>query len=101
MSQFLEFVFLRNGIYVPNRSNQDVLDSEIPFFSLELPGTAFDWNYTTTPQSGLGGRSLPYPRGHIQMLCSILADPKMTIIDGPKLLEIRVGLGIACCLCSE
>ncbi|KAG6916145.1 hypothetical protein DXG01_008296 [Tephrocybe rancida] len=29
------------------------------------PNTPYDWNYTTVAQPGLGGRSIPYPRGHI------------------------------------
>ncbi|KAJ7037662.1 aryl-alcohol oxidase-like protein [Mycena alexandri] len=28
-------------------------------------GTILDWNYTTTPQSGLNGRALGYPRGFV------------------------------------
>ncbi|KAJ7143312.1 aryl-alcohol oxidase-like protein [Mycena crocata] len=27
--------------------------------------TAADWNFTTTPQTGLNGRTLGYPRGHV------------------------------------
>ncbi|KAJ7751448.1 aryl-alcohol oxidase precursor [Mycena metata] len=47
-------------------SNIDVLDSMIPMFPAMLnPNTQYDYNYTTTPQVGLGGRSVPYPRGHI------------------------------------
>ncbi|RDB16510.1 Pyranose dehydrogenase [Hypsizygus marmoreus] len=47
-------------------SNADVLNSMVPFFCPRLtPNTAFDWNYTTTPQDNLNGRVLAYPRGHI------------------------------------
>ncbi|KAJ7606755.1 aryl-alcohol oxidase precursor [Mycena polygramma] len=47
-------------------SNIGVLDSIIPMFpSLLNPNTPFDWNYTTTPQSGFNGRSIDYPRGHM------------------------------------
>ncbi|KAI0357960.1 alcohol oxidase [Trametes cingulata] len=39
---------------------------EIPFLASQLqPNTAFDWNYTTVPQSGLGGRTVAYPRGRV------------------------------------
>lgn len=31
-----------------------------------LSGEArLDWNYTTIPQAGLNGRSVPFPRGHV------------------------------------
>ncbi|KAJ7743768.1 alcohol oxidase [Mycena metata] len=47
-------------------SNVGVLDIAVPFFGpLATPDTAQDWNYTTTPQTGLNGRSIPYPRGFV------------------------------------
>ncbi|KAH9475797.1 Pyranose dehydrogenase 1 [Psilocybe cubensis] len=47
-------------------TNVDATNTIIPFFCPRAsPGTPFDWNFTTTPQPGLGGRSIPYPRGHI------------------------------------
>ncbi|KAG5728166.1 hypothetical protein E4T56_gene19285 [Termitomyces sp. T112] len=46
-------------------SHVGVLSSEVPFFAANNWFTAFDWNYTTTPQVGLGGRSAILPRGHI------------------------------------
>ncbi|KAJ7139051.1 hypothetical protein C8R44DRAFT_763757 [Mycena epipterygia] len=52
-------------------SNEDVLDSTIPFFVNNLLGpNIYDWNYTTTPQPGLNGRVLNYFRGHILGGCS-------------------------------
>ncbi|KAJ7658037.1 hypothetical protein B0H17DRAFT_1097474 [Mycena rosella] len=45
-------------------ANDGVLDVEVPFFCTRAtPYTAQDWNYTTTPQSGLNGRSINYVRG--------------------------------------
>ncbi|KAJ7703520.1 alcohol oxidase [Mycena rosella] len=45
-------------------ANVGVLDVEVPFFcSQATPNTAQDWNYTTTPQTGLGGRTINYVRG--------------------------------------
>ncbi|KAH8079085.1 aryl-alcohol-oxidase from pleurotus Eryingii [Cristinia sonorae] len=38
---------------------------EIPFLGVTLPGTSVDWNFTTTAQSGLNGRSIPYTRGFV------------------------------------
>ncbi|KAF7305846.1 Alcohol oxidase [Mycena chlorophos] len=32
---------------------------------LTTPFTATDWNYTTLPQTGFGGRQIPYPRGYV------------------------------------
>ncbi|KAK7006418.1 GMC oxidoreductase [Favolaschia claudopus] len=47
-------------------SNTDVLDIIVPFFApLATPDTPQDWNYTTTPQAGLDGRAIPYPRGFV------------------------------------
>lgn len=38
----------------------------MPFFcGSVVPNTPYDWNFTTTPQVGLNGRSVAYPRGHI------------------------------------
>ncbi|CAK5271520.1 unnamed protein product, partial [Mycena citricolor] len=47
-------------------SNADVLEITVPFYctrasALDTPQV---WNYTTTAQSGLGGRAIAYPRGH-------------------------------------
>ncbi|KAJ7856714.1 aryl-alcohol oxidase [Mycena olivaceomarginata] len=45
-------------------SNIGVLDSVVPSFVGNLLGpTIYKWNYTTTSQSGLNRRVLPYPRG--------------------------------------
>ncbi|KAK0224245.1 aryl-alcohol oxidase precursor [Armillaria fumosa] len=45
-------------------STTDVLLSEAPFFCVSAtPGTPLDWNFTTTEQPGLNGRSIPFPRG--------------------------------------
>ncbi|KAJ7187788.1 aryl alcohol oxidase [Mycena filopes] len=43
-------------------SNVGVLDIIVPFFCLH-PHAPQDWNFTTTPQVGLNGRSVSYPRG--------------------------------------
>ncbi|KAG6864362.1 hypothetical protein C0991_010220, partial [Blastosporella zonata] len=46
----------------------------IPFFGPTLtPNTPYDWNYTTTPQAGLGGRSVAYPRGYALGGCSAVS----------------------------
>ncbi|KAK0460487.1 aryl-alcohol oxidase precursor [Desarmillaria tabescens] len=45
-------------------STADELLIQVPFFSPNVSsGTAWDWNFTTTAQSGLLGRSISYPRG--------------------------------------
>ncbi|KAG5719382.1 hypothetical protein E4T56_gene13518 [Termitomyces sp. T112] len=47
-------------------NDEGVLQLEIPFLCHEdTPNTPWDWNYTTIAQTGLGGRSIPYPRGHV------------------------------------
>ncbi|RDB27758.1 Pyranose dehydrogenase 1 [Hypsizygus marmoreus] len=53
-------------------SHEGVLVAEVPFFATELvQPSPYEWNYTTTPQPGLAGRSIAYPRGHILGGCSI------------------------------
>ncbi|EMD36329.1 hypothetical protein CERSUDRAFT_137959 [Gelatoporia subvermispora B] len=47
-------------------SNEDILETEVPLLSLALsPNTSVTWNFTTTPQIGLNGRAIPYPRGRV------------------------------------
>ncbi|KAF8955190.1 alcohol oxidase [Flammula alnicola] len=46
-------------------TNEGVINSVIPNFCPRLLRTSADWNFTTTSQVGLSGRSIPYPRGHI------------------------------------
>ncbi|OJT02279.1 Pyranose dehydrogenase 1 [Trametes pubescens] len=48
----------------PNDAGQ--LSLEVPFLASQLqPNMQFDWNYTTVPQAGLGGRTVPYSRGRV------------------------------------
>ncbi|KAK0479237.1 aryl-alcohol oxidase precursor [Armillaria novae-zelandiae] len=45
-------------------STADVQLSEVPFFCTSAtPETPLDWNFTTTEQPGLNGRSISFPRG--------------------------------------
>ncbi|KAJ7215763.1 hypothetical protein B0H12DRAFT_1224587 [Mycena haematopus] len=47
-------------------SNADVEDIIVPFLApTATPNTPQDWNYTTTPQVGLNGRSVTYNRGFV------------------------------------
>ncbi|OCH88556.1 aryl-alcohol oxidase-like protein [Obba rivulosa] len=47
-------------------SNVGILAAEIPFLGQTLsPDTSVTWNFTTTPQAGLDGRVLQYPRGRV------------------------------------
>ncbi|KAK0199342.1 alcohol oxidase [Desarmillaria ectypa] len=44
---------------------EDVLLSQVPFTCPQItPDTPWDWNYTTTEQPGLNGRSISFPRGY-------------------------------------
>ncbi|EIW53711.1 alcohol oxidase [Trametes versicolor FP-101664 SS1] len=48
----------------PNDAGE--LSLEIPFLAAQLqPNKEFDWNYTTVPQAGLVGRTVPYSRGRV------------------------------------
>ncbi|KAJ7629664.1 aryl-alcohol oxidase [Mycena polygramma] len=52
-------------------SNIGVTDSIIPMLPGSLnPNTPYDWNYTTTAQTGFSGRSISYPRGHMLGGCT-------------------------------
>ncbi|KAJ7599861.1 hypothetical protein C8J56DRAFT_2449 [Mycena floridula] len=52
-------------------SNQGALLSEVPAFCARAtPDTMYDWNYTTSPQLGLNGRTVAYARGFILGGCS-------------------------------
>ncbi|KAI0039272.1 GMC oxidoreductase [Auriscalpium vulgare] len=47
-------------------NNEGILPVQVPLLCTSLnPDTAYDWNYTTTPQTGLGGTVLDYPRGRL------------------------------------
>ncbi|KAH8092604.1 aryl-alcohol-oxidase from pleurotus Eryingii [Cristinia sonorae] len=46
-------------------NNVGNLNIEVPFLGVALPGTSVDWNFTTVPQPGLNGRTIPYTRGFV------------------------------------
>lgn len=41
------------------------MDSIVPGLEFGTARSPFDWNFTTTPQAGLNGRSFNYQRGHM------------------------------------
>ncbi|KAF9263043.1 aryl-alcohol oxidase-like protein [Marasmius fiardii PR-910] len=54
--------------------NTGITNSIIPFLCNRMllananpdsPGTAYNWNYSTTPQQGLANRQIPYPQGRL------------------------------------
>ncbi|TEB33993.1 pyranose dehydrogenase [Coprinellus micaceus] len=45
--------------------NEGVLELQVPGLQTSLNGTRYDWNYTTVPQTGLNGRTIDLPRGHV------------------------------------
>ncbi|KAJ6527898.1 aryl-alcohol oxidase precursor [Mycena vulgaris] len=46
-------------------SNIGILDSDCPFLLEGLfAANVWNWNYTTVPQVGLNGRTIPFPRAH-------------------------------------
>ncbi|KAF8056619.1 aryl-alcohol-oxidase from pleurotus Eryingii [Lyophyllum atratum] len=46
-------------------SNENVIQSQVPWLAPTLWNTPYDWNYTTVPQVALGNRTMGYPRGHL------------------------------------
>ena len=60
--RFVDFYFcVRSGLKYPS----DTIDPSIPipYLSPTLSSSVVSWNYTTVPQTGLGGRTIAYPRG--------------------------------------
>lgn len=54
------------ALLTPRCSNSGLEAVAVPYLCLTLfPDTALNWNYTTTPQEGLNGREIPYPRGRL------------------------------------
>ncbi|KAG6836453.1 hypothetical protein H0H93_007885, partial [Arthromyces matolae] len=45
--------------------NENVLQAIVPILQSGMIGTQYDWNYTTVPQTMLGGKVLSYTRGRI------------------------------------
>ncbi|KAL4256510.1 GMC oxidoreductase family protein [Pleurotus pulmonarius] len=45
-------------------SNENALETEVPFFVTRIPAE-YTWNYTTTPQVGMHNAEIPFPRGFI------------------------------------
>ncbi|ETW77972.1 aryl-alcohol oxidase-like protein [Heterobasidion irregulare TC 32-1] len=47
-------------------SDQGIEAIKVPWLAETLtPNTIVDWNFTTTPQAGLGNRTFSYPRGRV------------------------------------
>ncbi|KAG6872927.1 hypothetical protein C0995_005185 [Termitomyces sp. Mi166 len=65
-NRLTENLYTRVLVLEAGPSDAGVLATQIPFLAPTLanPGP-YDWNYTTVNQTGLGGRSIAYPRGHI------------------------------------
>ncbi len=64
-------------------SDEGVLGIEVPLLATGLqPNTLYDWNYTTTPQSGLGGRNVVYPRGRVLGGSSSISESMLHIFTG-------------------
>ncbi|KAJ6551630.1 aryl-alcohol oxidase-like protein [Mycena capillaripes] len=52
-------------------TNEGVVDSQAPFLVIDmLMHPIWSWNYSTTPQPGLNGRTIPYQRARILGGCS-------------------------------
>ncbi|KAF9447616.1 GMC oxidoreductase [Macrolepiota fuliginosa MF-IS2] len=51
-------------------SNEEVFDTRVPGLWTTLAQTRVDWNYTTTPQTGINGEVVEYPRAKMLGGCS-------------------------------
>ncbi|KAF8870423.1 hypothetical protein BD779DRAFT_1455418, partial [Infundibulicybe gibba] len=68
----------KNKVLVLEAGSSDAgkVEIQVPFLCPRIsPGTPFDWNYTTTTQTKLGGRSILYPRGHVFRGSSSTSEP--------------------------
>jgi len=61
----VEWLNFEWGYTQPSFSNVGVMDLMVPGFVFNLANSAFDWNFTTTPQKGLNGRIVTFERGHV------------------------------------
>ncbi|KAH9017376.1 aryl-alcohol-oxidase from pleurotus Eryingii [Lactarius pseudohatsudake] len=54
-----------NSVLLIEAGPSDTVDPSIPipFLATTLAPSVVSWNYTTVPQTGLGGRPIAYPRG--------------------------------------
>ena len=55
----------RSALKKDASETDDIGAISIPGRFGEALGTAYDWQFETTAQSGLGGRSMPWPRGRV------------------------------------
>ncbi|THV07124.1 pyranose dehydrogenase [Dendrothele bispora CBS 962.96] len=47
-------------------ADTEALNLTVPFFSSSiLPGSKFDWNFTTVPQTAMGNRTIQFKQGHV------------------------------------
>ncbi|KAJ6451688.1 aryl-alcohol oxidase-like protein, partial [Mycena vulgaris] len=84
----------------PVQLNEGVLDSIVPFFVGNLLGpTIYEWNYTTTPQTGLNDRVLSYSRAHMLGGCSShngMFYTRGTVDDFNRYAELTGDMGWSC-----
>ncbi|KAK4663190.1 hypothetical protein QC763_606430 [Podospora pseudopauciseta] len=64
-SRLAEIPSLTIGVLEAGKSGYGDDDIDIPAYSGRALGGPYDWHFQTTPQPGLGGRTLPWNRGKV------------------------------------
>ena len=55
-------------------SGQDAVNASCPYLWRTLLGSRFDWNFTSTPQKALNGRTIGYSAGHVLGGSSLISE---------------------------
>ncbi|KAF4610036.1 hypothetical protein D9613_010641 [Agrocybe pediades] len=64
-NRLTEIPYYQDLVIEAGPNNEGVLNSIVPGLAVNLANSIFDWNFTTTPQAGLNGRSVEFQRGHV------------------------------------
>lgn len=78
--KFHQLALEERNAHTPTRRNIDAFEIDVPFFSLNIK-PQYDWNYTSTVQSGLNNRTIPILRGFILGGCSSVSEYTAAMVE--------------------
>ncbi len=70
--------------------NDGALNSIVPGLGSRIANSSLDWNFTSVPQEGLNGRSVPMQRGHVLGGTSSVSEYRVTIVRDKMLWTHRL-----------